>query len=99
MSAAATITAEAPSVSRQQSRSRSGSEIGRERSWSSTVIGSRYLGNMQHLTGMLFTALPPGVTVDEFLDRHGRLILMDPMLRENLDEDVKRSTRRRRQTG
>ena len=64
-----------------------------------TVIGSRYLGNMQHLTGMLFTGLPPGVTVDEFLDRHGRLILMDPMLRQNLDEDVKRSTRRRRRAG
>ena len=43
MSAAATMTAAAPSVSRQQSSRRSGSEMKRERSWSSTVMGSRIM--------------------------------------------------------
>src|SRR5262249_21708696 len=58
-----------------------------------TVTGSRYLGNMEHLTGMVFTGLPSGVSVDEFLDRHGRLILMDPLLRENLREEASHGTR------
>ena len=48
---------------------------------------SRYIGNMEHHTGMSFIPLPHGVTTDEFLDRHGRLILMDTLLRQNLDDD------------
>ena len=41
--ASATITAAAPSVSRQLSNSRSGSEMKRELAWSSSVIGSRII--------------------------------------------------------
>ena len=41
--ASATMTAAAPSVSRQLSKRRSGSEIMRERAWSSSVIGSRII--------------------------------------------------------
>lgn len=51
------------------------------------VVGSRYIGNMQHQTGLAFVPLPPGVSAEEFLDKHGRLVLMDPRLRENLDDD------------
>jgi hypothetical protein len=57
------------------------------------VKASRYIGNMQHHTGMAFVPLPDGVSAEEFLDRQGRLVLMDPMLRENLDE---RKVKRRR---
>jgi hypothetical protein len=46
---------------------------------------SRYIGNMEHHTGMAFMPLPHGVTAEEFLDRNGRLVLMDPQLRDNLD--------------
>lgn len=51
-----------------------------------SVRASRYIGHMQHHTGMAFVPLPPGVTAHEFLDRDGRMILMDPRLRENIDE-------------
>jgi hypothetical protein len=47
---------------------------------------SRYIGNMEHHTGMSFMPLPHGVTTEEFLDRHGRIVLMDPLLRDNLDD-------------
>jgi hypothetical protein len=48
------------------------------------VKASIYVGDMQHHTGMAFIPLPPGVSANEFLDRHGRLVLMNPMLRQNL---------------
>lgn len=48
---------------------------------------SRYIGNMEHHTGMAFMTLPHGVTSEEFLDRNGRLVLMDPQLRENLEDE------------
>lgn len=50
-----------------------------------SVATSRYLGNMLHMTGMEFVPLPVGVTAEEFMDKHGRLMLMDPLLRENID--------------
>lgn len=49
------------------------------------VTASRYLGNMQHHTGMEFVPLPPGITPQEFLDKQGRLVLMNPLLRENIE--------------
>ena len=48
---------------------------------------SRYIGNMEHHTGMAFMPLPHGVTAEEFLDRNGRLVLMDPQLRDNLGDE------------
>jgi hypothetical protein len=52
------------------------------------VKASRYIGNMEHHTGMAFVPLPHGVSADEFIDRHGRLMLMDATLRENLDDEA-----------
>lgn len=49
------------------------------------VKASRYMGSMEHHTGMSFIPLPSGVAAEEFLDANGRMMLLDPMLRENLE--------------
>jgi hypothetical protein len=53
------------------------------------VKASKYMGGMEHHSAMSFIPLPQGVATDEFLDKHGRMMLLDPLLRENLDEGAK----------
>jgi hypothetical protein len=47
------------------------------------VRHSRYIGNMEHYTGLKFIALPADISTSDFLDRHGRMVLLDPALRQN----------------
>jgi hypothetical protein len=47
------------------------------------VRHSRYIGNMEHYTGLKFIALPSDISTSDFLDRHGRMVLLDPALRQN----------------
>jgi hypothetical protein len=49
------------------------------------VTASRYIGNMRHLTGLSFIPLPQGFSEKEFLDKDGRLLLIDKRLRSNID--------------
>jgi hypothetical protein len=44
----------------------------------------RYLGQMEHRTGLKFVPMPDGFTREEFLDENGRLMLLDPLLRTNV---------------
>jgi hypothetical protein len=48
------------------------------------VRHSRYIGNMEHYTGLKFVPLPTDISPMDFLDRHGRMALLDPALRQNL---------------
>ena len=50
-----------------------------------TVKASRYVGDMKHHTGMAFSPLPQGISAKEFVGKDGRLLLLDPRLRENVD--------------
>ena len=43
----------------------------------------RYIAPMTHQTGLQFIPLPDSFTREEFLDEDGRMILMDPLLRQN----------------
>ena len=49
------------------------------------VRHSRYIGNMEHYTGLKFIALPADISTRDFLDRHGRMVLIDPALRQNYE--------------
>jgi hypothetical protein len=44
----------------------------------------RYVGPMEHRTGIRFIPLPPTFSRQEFLDDNGNLLLLDPLLRQNL---------------
>jgi hypothetical protein len=43
----------------------------------------KYVGDMEHHTGLEFIPLPRGLTTDDFLDRDGRMVLLDPLLERN----------------
>jgi len=45
----------------------------------------RYLGPMEHVTGLQFIPLPSGFTRHEFLDDNGRMKLLDPLLKQNAE--------------
>ncbi len=47
------------------------------------VRHSRYVGDLAHRSGLEFIGLPDGFAREEFLDERGRLILFDPLLRQN----------------
>jgi hypothetical protein len=47
------------------------------------VRHSRYIGNMEHYTGLKFIPLPAGISTRDFIDRHGRMVLLDPALKQN----------------
>lgn len=49
------------------------------------VRHSRYIGNMEHYTGLKFIPLPSGISTRDFIDRHGRMVLLDPALKQNRD--------------
>ncbi|MHC4948985.1 MAG: PilZ domain-containing protein [Planctomycetota bacterium] len=43
----------------------------------------RYAGAMRHETGMEFTALPEGLTAEDFVDESGQMVVLDPLLNQN----------------
>lgn len=54
---------------------------------SSAIVGGRvqhcrYIGEMQHETGIVFAPLPPNVKPAEFLEETGRMRLLHPKLRD-----------------
>lgn len=46
---------------------------------------SRYTGSLRHETGLEFTALPEGLSAEDFMDEKGRLVTLDPLLDQNLE--------------
>jgi hypothetical protein len=48
------------------------------------VTSCRYVGSMRHHTGLMFAPLPPGIGPHEFLDRSGRMRLLDANLKANI---------------
>jgi hypothetical protein len=50
------------------------------------VRHSRYAGKMRHEIGLEFTPLPEGLGAEDFVDEHGRLVTLDPLLEQNREE-------------
>ena len=50
------------------------------------ALHCRYEGHMEHRSGILFIPMPQGFTREDFVDAHGRMVLLDPLLRQNCEE-------------
>ena len=50
------------------------------------VMHSRYAGGMEHRCGVRFIPMPAGFRREDFLDADGRMVLLDPLLRQNCSE-------------
>lgn len=64
---------------------------------SSAIVGGRvqhcrYIGDMQHETGILFTPLPPNVNPGEFIDTAGQMRVLHPKLRSTGQSHVMPTT-------